>query len=61
MKAWDLSGGKLIVLEAGAEYGFFADNLRHEHQEIRGYANLAGNPKVFPQMLAILDERTEHG
>ena len=61
LKAWDLSGGKLIVLEAGAEYGFFADNLRHEHQEIRGYANLAGNPKVFPQMLAILDERTEHG
>jgi len=58
LKAWDLSGGKLIALEAGAEYGFFADNVRNEHPEIRGYANLAGNSKVFPQMMSILDERT---
>lgn len=58
LKAWDLSAGKLIALEAGAEYGFFADNLRHEHPEIRGYANITGNPKIFEALMPILDERT---
>ncbi len=58
LKAWDLSAGKLIAIEAGAEYGFFADNLRNENPEIRGYANVTGNPKVFRELMPILDERT---
>lgn len=58
LKAWDLSGGKLIAIEAGAEYGFFADNARDEHPEIRGFANVTGNPQVYGELLEILDERS---
>lgn len=57
LKAWDLSGGKLIAIEAGAKYGFFADNVRNEHPEIQGYANVTGNPQVYAKLLEILDER----
>ena len=60
LKAWDLSGGKLIAIEAGAAYGFFADNARDEHPEIRGYANVTGNPLVYDELLEILDERSEN-
>lgn len=54
LKAWDLSAGKLIAIEAGANYGFFDENKRKELSEIRGYANLAANPFVYPEMMAIL-------
>lgn len=54
LKAWDLSAGKLIAIEAGAKYGFFDSNKREELSEIRGYANLATNPKVYEEMMSIL-------
>jgi len=54
LKAWDLSAGKLIALEAGARYGFFDENKRSELAEIRGYANLAANPQVYDAMMSIL-------
>ncbi len=54
LKAWDLSAGKLIAIEAGAKYGFFDENKRNELSEIRGYANLSANPHVYPEMMAIL-------
>lgn len=59
LKAWDLSAGKLIAIEAGALYGFFDDDKRNELSEIRGYANLAANPSVYPEMISILDERKD--
>lgn len=57
-KAWDISAGKLIAIEAGADYGFFDDNLKDELSEIRGYATLTANPSVFPELMAILDVRS---
>ncbi len=54
LKAWDLSAGKLIAIEAGAKYGFFDENKRDELPEIRGYANLAANPHVYDEMMSIL-------
>lgn len=54
LKAWDLSAGKLIAIEAGAKYGFFDENKRDELPEIRGYANLAANPYVYDEMMSIL-------
>ncbi|HCR29879.1 MAG TPA: inositol monophosphatase [Opitutae bacterium] len=57
-KAWDISAGKLIAIEAGAECGFFDDNLKNELSEIRGYATLTANPSVFPELMAILDTRS---
>ncbi len=56
LKAWDLSAGKLIAIEAGAKYGFFDENKRDELSEIRGYANLAANSKVYDEMMSILTE-----
>ncbi len=57
IKAWDLAAGKLIALEAGARYGFFADDARDELPEIRGYATIATNPQVYHELLEILDTR----
>jgi myo-inositol-1(or 4)-monophosphatase len=57
-KAWDICAGKLIAIEAGANHGFFDDNLKGELSEIRGYAILAANPFVFPELLEIIDIRS---
>ena len=58
-KAWDICAGKLIAIEAGADHGFFDDNLKNELSEIRGYAILTANPSVFPELLTILDIRSD--
>lgn len=58
-KAWDICAGKLIAIEAGADHGFFDDNLKNELSEIRGYAILTANPLVFPDLLTILDIRSD--
>lgn len=58
-KAWDICAGKLIAMEAGANHGFFDHNLKGELPEIRGYAILTANPSVFPELLAIIDIRSD--
>ena len=58
-KAWDICAGKLIAMEAGANHGFFDDNLKGELSEIRGYAILTANPSVFYELLAIIDIRSD--
>ncbi len=59
VKAWDLAAGKLIAIEAGAQYGYFDEDRRSELLEIRGYASVVSNPKVYDEIFSILTNTVE--
>jgi myo-inositol-1(or 4)-monophosphatase len=52
--AWDVAAGSLIITEAGGLVGNYTgeSNFLHENEIV------AGNPKVYAQMIKILDQYT---
>src|SRR5690606_36248609 len=51
LKPWDVAAGSLLVTEAGGLMGDFDGNSRH----LEGEQVLAGAPKVFSAMIALLN------
>jgi myo-inositol-1(or 4)-monophosphatase len=52
LSAWDMAAGALLILEAG---GFIADFKGEPNYLARGNV-VSGNPKVFPQLLKLVQE-----
>src|SRR4029077_13170501 len=50
LNAWDVAAGSLLVLEAGGLIGDLAGNGDYLH----GGQVIAGNPKIFAQMVTAL-------
>ena len=52
---WDAAAGSLLITEAGGLVGDFAGEPNH----VFGEQCVAGNPKVFAQMVALLSPRPQ--
>ena len=52
---WDVAAGSLLITEAGGLIGDFQGDANH----VFGEQCCAGNPKVFAQMVALLNQRPQ--
>lgn len=57
LSAWDMAAGALLIVEAG---GFVAD-FNGEAKYLHGGNIVCGNPKVFPQLLKLVQDARRGG